>query len=84
MMTPAYLQPVAYHRDHVHRLLLTNEDGAWFLWHGDFSDLQEIDHSLAQWIYQRPEIYPMPGPAMWFEVSDLPVVDPGMHTILGD
>ncbi len=84
MMTPAYLQPVAYHRDYAYRLLLTSEDGTWFLWHGDHSGLQEIDRTLAQWIYQRPEIYPMPGPVMWFEASALPVADPGVHTILGD
>ncbi len=85
MMIPAYMQPVAYHRDHAYRLLLQNEAGAWFLWQGDaMSRLQEIDHTLARWIYERPEIYPMPGPAMWFDVSDLPVADPGLHTIVGD
>jgi hypothetical protein len=84
MIAPTYIQPVAYHRDHVHRLLLTDEVGAWFLWHGDFTGLTEIDCSLAQWIYQRPEIYPMPGTPMWYEVSTLPVVDSGLQSILGD
>jgi hypothetical protein len=73
MLFPAYVQPVAYHRDFTHRLLLKDEAGNWFLWQGDGSSLVEIDQSLAGWIYDRPEIYPMAGEAIWFEVSSLPV-----------
>lgn len=74
MLFPVYVKPVAYHRDFTHRLLLKDEAGNWFLWQGDGSRLVEIDQSLAEWMYVRPEIYPMAGTAMWFEVSSLPVV----------
>lgn len=74
MLFPAYVRPVAYHRDFTHRLLLKDESGNWFLWQGDGSSLVEIDQSLAEWMYVRPEIYPMAGPAMWFDVASLPVV----------
>lgn len=83
MIDPAYIQPIAYHRDHAHRLLLKDEAGTWYLWQGD-GCLVEIEHSLAQWIYQRPEIYPLPKPGMWFDVTALPVPDSGILPLLGD
>lgn len=81
MIAPAYIQPVAYHRDHVHRLMLKNQEGTWFLWHGDGNGLIEIEASLAMWIYQRPEIYPVAGMAMWFDVTSLPMAESGLQSI---
>jgi hypothetical protein len=75
MLSATYLQPVAYHRSHPHRLLLKDEAGLWYTWRGDDSGLVEIEPGLAQWIYRRPEIYPVSGPAMWFEAEALPVGD---------
>jgi hypothetical protein len=72
-MFSGYLCPVAYHRDHQERLLLKDESGTWYLWNGAAEELTGIDAGLARWIYQRPEIYPVPGPAMWFEAEALPV-----------
>lgn len=72
MFPVTYVQPVAYHRFAKDRLLLKDESDTWYLWMGDTSGLIEIDHQLAKWIYQRPEIYPVAGPAMWFDVDSLP------------
>ncbi len=72
MFSITYVQPVAYHRFDVDRLLLKDESGVWFLWMGEEDGLIEIDGQLAKWIYQRPEIYPVAGPAMWFDVDSLP------------
>jgi hypothetical protein len=72
MFPTTYLRPVAYHRFATDRLLLKDEADIWYLWLGDASNLIEIDRPLAQWIYQRPEIYPVVGPAMWFDVDSLP------------
>ncbi len=72
-MFSEYLRPVAYHRDHHDRLLLKDESGSWHLWNGMAETLTEIDAGLARWVYQRPEIYPVSGPAMWFEAEALPV-----------
>jgi len=72
MLPVTYVRPVAYHRFATDRLLLKDESDSWYLWMGDTSGLIEIDHQLAQWIYQRPEIYPVAGPAMWFDVDSLP------------
>lgn len=73
MLPATYLRPVAYHRFAMDRLLLKDETDSWYLWIGDDSGLIEIGHQLAHWIYQRPEIYPVSGPAMWFDVDSLPV-----------
>lgn len=72
MLPVTYVRPVAYHRFDTDRLLLKDESEAWYLWMGDTAGLIEIDRQLAQWIYQRPEIYPVAGPAMWFDVDSLP------------
>lgn len=72
MLPVTYMRPVAYHRFATDRLLLKDESDIWYLWMGNADGLIEIDRHLAQWIYQRPEIYPMPGPAMWFDVDSLP------------
>lgn len=81
MFTPAYVRPVAYHRDYSHRLLLKDEANRWYLWQGDGSDLEAIEQSLAEWIYQRAEMYPMAGQAMWFDVASLPIgVDTSSYT----
>ncbi len=72
-MYPAtYLRPVAYHRFATDRLLLKDESESWYLWMGDSAGLVEIEHTLAQWIYRRPEIFPVSGPAMWFDIASLP------------
>ncbi len=71
MLSPMYVRPVAYHRHAEDRLLLKDESESWYLWLGD-DGLVEIERPLAQWIYQRPEIYPVAGPAMWFDVDSLP------------
>lgn len=73
MFPSIYLRPVAYHRDETHRLLLQDESGTWYLWMGDGSDLVEIERPLAQWIYRQADIFPMSGPAMWFELDSLPL-----------
>jgi hypothetical protein len=72
-MFSGYLCPVAYHRKYQERLLLKDEAGTWYLWNGAAEELTGIDAGLARWIYQRPEIYPVSGPAMWFEAEALPV-----------
>ena len=72
-MYPAtYLQPVAYHRFATDRLLLKDESESWYLWTGESAGLVQIEHALAQWIYRRPEIFPVSGPAMWFDIASLP------------
>jgi hypothetical protein len=72
-MFPApYVRPVAYHRFAPDYLLLKDESERWYLWKGESSELTEIERPLAQWLYQRPEIFPVPGPAMWFDVESLP------------
>lgn len=73
MFPVTYVRPVAYHRFATDRLLLKDESETWYLWMGDATGLIEIDRQLAQWIYQRPEIYPVVGPVMWFDVDSLPV-----------
>ena len=73
MYAPAYVRPVAYHRDFSHRLVLKDEADRWYLWQGDGSDPMEIERSLAEWMYHRAEVYPMAGPAMWFDIASLPV-----------
>ncbi len=73
MLPVTYVRPVAYHRFAPDRLLLKDESDTWYLWTGDDAGLIEIDHRLAQWMYQRPEIYPVAGPAMWFDVESLPL-----------
>lgn len=70
---PHYLRPVAYHRLFEDRLLLKDESGTWYLWIGEAESLTEIEPGLARWLYQRPEIYPVSGPAMWFDSTSLPV-----------
>jgi hypothetical protein len=84
MLTSTYLRPVAYHRDYTYRLLLTDETGIWYLWDGECSSLVEIDTTLARWISLRPEIHSLPGPSMWFDLSNLPVAEPHLHIMLGD
>lgn len=82
MFPSTYLRPVAYHRFETHRLLLKDESGTWYLWLGDASGLIEIERPLAGWIYQRPEIFPVSGPAMWFDIDSLPTTSdsrPSFH-----
>lgn len=73
MFSIPYVRPVAYHRFDVDRLLVKDESDVWYLWMGEHDGLIEIDRALARWIYQRPEIYPVAGPAMWFDVDSLPI-----------
>ena len=72
MLSATYLRPIAYHAWYEHRLLLKDEQGAWFTWMGDDEDLAEIDVELATWLLQRPEIVVIEGSVMWFEPSSLP------------
>lgn len=72
-MITGYVRPVAYHRQYEDRLLLKDESGTWHLWIGEDASLTEIDAGLARWIYQRPEIYPVSGRAMWFSPDALPI-----------
>lgn len=75
MFDIAYVCPVACHRDISERLLLTDSDGAWFLWMGDETATEPIgvSHRLARWIAARPEMVALDPEAMWFDVSSLPV-----------
>lgn len=75
MFPSTYVRPVAYHRFAEDYLLLKDEADCWYLWMGNESGLIEIERAVAQWIYQRPEIYPVSGPAMWFEVDSLPTTE---------
>ncbi len=83
MFSTTYVQPVAYHRFDTGRLLVKDESDVWYLWMGEIDGLIEIDRQLARWIYQRPEIYPVAGPAMWFEIDALPVGS-GSQPLVGD
>lgn len=83
MLLATYVRPVAYHRFETDRLLLKDESDAWYLWLGDESGLIEIERAMAQWIYQRPEIFPVSGPPMWFDVTSLPLAS-GTQRGFGD
>lgn len=72
MFPSIYVRPVAYHRFATDQLLLKDEAGNWYLWMANSEELVEIEQSLAQWIYKRPEIFPVSGPAMWFDAASLP------------
>lgn len=84
MLPVTYVRPVAYHRFATDRLLLKDENDSWYLWMGDDSGLIEVDRQLARWLYQRPEIYPVAGPAMWFDVESLPATSSGSSTLFHD
>ncbi len=73
VFSTTYLRPIAHHRDATERLLLKDEAGAWFLWHGDGSELIDVSDQLAGWILTRPEMVALSGPVMWFAPSSLPV-----------
>ncbi|HYI25161.1 MAG TPA: hypothetical protein VD767_07115 [Thermomicrobiales bacterium] len=79
-MFRSYVRPVAYHRQFEDRLLLRDEAGSWLLWNGESQSLTEVEDALARWLYQRPEIYPVSGPAMWFEHEALPIAHLGKIT----
>lgn len=70
-----YVCPVACHRQIGERLLLTDPDGAWFLWMGDIDTPAVIDvpPGLARWIADHPNMIRIDGSRMWFDVASLPV-----------
>ncbi|MBA2776650.1 MAG: hypothetical protein H0U31_07970 [Chloroflexia bacterium] len=72
MLPIHYVRPVAYHRSDADKLLLKDEQDRWYLWRGDDAGLIEIERAMAQWIYERPEIFPAWAPHMWFDVTTLP------------
>lgn len=72
-MSVTHVYPVACHRDVPEQLLLKDRDGTWFLWLADGTDLIDIPHDLAVWMYARPELMALPQPRMWFHPSALPL-----------
>jgi hypothetical protein len=75
MIAQRYLQPVAVHRSHVERLLLTDDTDLWFLWMGEHDvDPVEIPRELAFYLLDREEMQMLEcHQRMWFVVADLPV-----------
>ena len=80
MFPPSYVRPVAYHRFATDYLLLKDESDNWYLWKGGLDGLVQVERTLAQWIYNRPEIYPVAGPVMWFDVDSLPAANESQPT----
>jgi hypothetical protein len=72
------MQPVAVHRVHAERLLLTDDDARWFLWMGEEGvEPIEIPRRLAQYLRGHAEMCPLEaGQRMWFVVADLPIREP--------
>jgi hypothetical protein len=78
MTVQRYMQPVAVHRSHLERLLLTDDTDGWFLWMGDHdADPVEIPQELAFYLLDREELQLLElHQRMWFVVADLPVREP--------
>lgn len=83
MIAQRYLQPVAIHRSHVERLLLTDDTDLWYLWMGELdADPVEIPRELAFYLLDREEMQMLElHQRMWFVVADLPVREPVMPDI---
>ncbi len=60
MTVQRYMQPVAIHRIHAERLLLTDDDNRWFLWMGE-ADQEPvgIPQGLAAYLLERRELLPL-------------------------
>jgi hypothetical protein len=86
MTLQRYLQPVAIHRMHAERLLLTDDEARWFLWMGEAdADPIEIPARLAMYLMDRSVMHQLGATQrMWFMVSDLPVREPLSEPIRAD
>jgi hypothetical protein len=80
MTVQRYMQPVAIHRLHPERLLLTDDTDRWFLWQGEADrEPVEIPQALAFWMLDREELLLLElHQRMWFIVADLPVREPAL------
>lgn len=72
----AYVQLVASHRQCPERLLLRDRSGQCYLWFGDDRAMEVIEAPVADWISDRPEMYQLESPLLWFDVTSLPL-EPG-------
>ena len=83
MTVQRYMQPVAVHRSHLERLLLTDDTDRWFLWMGEHdADPVEIPQELAFYLLDREELQMLElHQRMWFVVADLPVGEPALPDI---
>jgi hypothetical protein len=83
MTVQRYMQPVAVHRSHFERLLLTDDTERWFLWMGEHAaDPVEIPQELAFYLLDREELQLLElHQRMWFVVADLPVREPALPDI---
>ncbi|HYH11353.1 MAG TPA: hypothetical protein VD789_03275 [Thermomicrobiales bacterium] len=75
MTLPVYMQPVAVHRIHSERLILTDGDARCYLWVGEEGTGPiEIPQALARYLVCRTEMTLLEVPQrMWFVLDDLPV-----------
>lgn len=75
MTLQVYMQPVAVHRIHSERLILTDCDARCYLWVGEEGTGPiEIPQALACYLVGRREMQLLDVPQrMWFVVADLPV-----------
>jgi hypothetical protein len=71
--SPDYVQPTASHRQHPERLLLRDDEGQCYLWFGDGREMEAVPASLAAWICDRPEMYQLQAPLLWFDRESLPM-----------
>jgi len=86
MTVQRYMQPVAIHRIHAERLLLTDDDNRWFLWMGE-ADQEPvgIPQGLAAYLLERRELLPLElHQRMWFVVADLPVREPALEADIAE
>jgi hypothetical protein len=83
MAVKRYMQPVAVHRSHFERLLLTDDAERWFLWMGEIdADPVEIPRELAWYLVDREELQLLElHQRMWFVVADLPVREPALPDV---
>lgn len=74
MTVERYVKPVAVHRAHPERLLLTDDASRWHIWLGEEGgEPIEIPYRLVRYLTCRWEMQALESPRMWFTVSDLPV-----------
>jgi hypothetical protein len=75
MTVQRYMQPVAIHRLHPERLLLTDDTDRWYVWMGEVdTEPVEVAEDLAFYLLNRRELQPLElHQRMWFVVADLPV-----------
>ncbi len=68
-----YVQPIASHSQYPERLLLRDQAGQSYLWHGDGREMEAVSAPLAAWISERPEMRQLQWPLVWFDPSSLPL-----------